>query len=79
MGNQLKYGLIIVCSLAGIVIGMNFDDKPDRENVPCQIVNNKHDTDTIWVKDTVIKEVVKIKWRARRVCCCDSNCCKHRR
>jgi len=79
MENKLKYGLIIVCSLVGMIIGMSFDDKLEGENVSCQIVNSRHGADTIWVKDTVIKEVVKIKWRIRRVCCCDSICCSSRR
>ena len=75
MKNRIMNGLIIVCSLMGMVIGMNFDDKLDEENVSCQIVDNRHGVDTVWIKDTVIKEVVKIKWRTRRVCRCDSICC----
>ena len=79
MENKFKICLIIVCSLVGIIIGMTFDDKTEEENGFCQIVNNRYGADTILVKDTVIKEVVKIKWRTRRVCCCDSICCSSRR
>lgn len=78
MGNKLKYGLIIVCSLVGMIIGMTFDDKSEEDSVSCQIVNTRYGVDTVWVKDTVIKEVVKIKWRTRRECCCDSICCSRR-
>ncbi len=68
-----------MCFLAGLIIGMTFDDKIDSENTPCQIVNNRRDADTVWVKDTVIKEIVKIKWRSRNVRCCDSICCSHKK
>lgn len=77
MENKLKYCLIVVCSLVGMIIGMTFDDKPEENYVSYQIVNNRHGTDTVWVRDTVIKELVKIRWRTRRVCCCDSICCNN--
>jgi len=75
MRNRLIYCLIVLCSLVGMIIGITFDDKPDKEDVSYHIVDNRHGPDTIWIKDTVIKEVVKIRWRTRRVCCCDSICC----
>ena len=78
MGNQLKYGLFCVCSIVGMIIGMNFDDKPEKEDVSSQIVNNRHSIDTVLVKDTVVKEIVRIKWRTRRACCCDSTCCSNK-
>lgn len=78
MRKQIQYVPIIISILLGMYYGANYEDLSNDKTATYQFVDNRHIIDTVQVKDTIIKEKVLIRWRTRKVCCCDSICCGNR-